>query len=373
LPRLSGQPVELEQQVRSRFAVKQFYALPDGELEFQVDYDVNAKRNFAGLTSALAPMGYVPLLQGSKDECVLMVRKADTTPRRQSRLPVLFALFTSITLFVFALLQEQLYQQLVPALSAYAVFIEFTITIAVMLGAHELVQRYVGRRKDAGHSSSYLIPSIPFLPPFLPSLGFAASQHEPALNRDRLFDTVIVGPLAVLGLAILFYIIGDFTATQSAALVPGSQLANSTVSINSNAIQIGIDAVLRPLLPSAAPGNVLVSPIGDGATVGFILVFIGLLPMAFYDGGFLSSLVLPEGPARLASYLSVLALLVLDTPTYWALAVVVLLLAGRPFQLRLRDEVSGLSTARRWVFLGAVVLAFLCLPFPHNLGTLPLS
>jgi hypothetical protein len=228
-------------------------------------------------------------------------------------------------------------------------------------------------RKDGGHARSYLIPSIPFLPPFLPSLGFAASQHEPALNRDRLFDTVIVGPLAMLGVAMVLYVVGDLSATQSAALVPGSQLANSTVSINSNAIQMGIDAVLRPLLPALAPGNVWVSPIADGATVGFILVFVGLLPMAFYDGGFLSSLVLPEGAARLGSYLSVLALLVLDTPTYWALAVVVLLLAGRPFQLRLRDEVSGLSATRRWVFLGAVVLAFLCLPLPHNLGTLPLS
>jgi hypothetical protein len=318
-------------------------------------------------------MGYTPLMQGSKDECVLILRKTDAAPRRQSRLPVLFALFTSITLIVFALLQQQVYEQLVPALSDYAVFFEFGVTIAVMLGAHELAQRYIGRRKDAGHASSYLIPSIPFIPPFLPSMGFASSQHEPALNRDRLFDTVIAGPLAMLGLAIVLYIIGDITATQSAALVPGSQLANSTVSINSNIIQTGIDSVLRPLLPAAAPGNVWVSPIADGATVGFILVFIGLLPLAFYDGGFLSSLVLREGPARLASYLSVLALLVLDTPTYWALAVVVLLLAGRPFQLRLRDEVSGLSATRKWVFVGAVVLAFLCLPFPHNLGTLPLS
>jgi hypothetical protein len=362
----------VEQEVRSRFSVKQFFALPDGELEFQVAHDGDTKRKFAELTSAVAPVGYAPLLQGSKDECVLLLRKADATPRRQSRLPVLFALFTSVTLVVFALLQQQVYVQLVPALSPYAVFFEFSVTIAVMLGAHELVQRYMGARKSAGHASSYLIPSIPFLPPFLPSLGFASTQHEPALNRDSLFDTVIMGPLVVLGLAIVLYILGDVTATQSAALVPGSQLANSTVSINSNAIQMGIDSLLRPILPAAAPGNVWVSPIADGATVGFILVFIGLLPMAFYDGGFLSSLVLPAKAAKLASYLSVLALLVLDTPTYWALAVVVLLLAGRPFEIRLRDEVSGLSATRKWVFLGALVLAFLCLPFPHNLGTLPL-
>ena len=370
---MSGQPVDLEQQVRSRFSVKQFFALPDGELEFQVGYDESTKDRFAELTSALVPLGYTPELRGSRDECVLTLRKTDSTPRRLSRLPVLFALFTSVTLVVFALLQQQVYLQLVPSLSAYNVFFEFSVAIAIMLGAHELAQRFMGRRRDAGHASSYLIPSIPFLPPFLPSLGFASSQHEPALNRDRLFDTVIVGPLAMLAIAIILYIVGDLTATQSAALVPGSQLANSTVSINANAIQMGIDWVLRPLLPAAAPANVFVSPIGDGATVGFILVFIGLLPMAFYDGGFLSSLVLPEGAARIASYLSVLALLILDTPTYWALAVVVLLLAGRPFHLRLRDDVSVLSVSRKWVFIGAVVLAFLCLPFPHNLGTLPLA
>jgi hypothetical protein len=370
---LSGQPSDLEQQVRSRFSVKQFFALPDGELEFQVAYDGDTKRRFAELSATVASMGYVPSLQGSKNECVLLLRKVDATPRRASRLPVLFALFTSITLVVFALLQQQVYQQLVPTLSAYAVFFEFGVTIAVIFAAHEAVQRYVGRRRDAGHASSYLIPSIPFLPPFLPSLGFVSSQHEPALNRDRLFDTVIAGPLAMLVLAVILYAVGDLTATQSAALAPGSQLANSTVSINSNAIQMGIDWVLRPLVSTVASGNVLVSPIADGATVGFILVFIGLLPMAFYDGGFLSSLVLSEGPARIASYLSVLALLLLDTPTYWALAVVVLLLAGRPFQIRLRDEVSGLSTTRKWIFVGSIALAFLCLPFPHNLGTLPLS
>jgi hypothetical protein len=353
--------------------VKQFFALPDGELEFQVAYDGDTKRRFAELSAAVAPVGYTALLQGRTDECILLLRKTDATPRRESRLPVLFALFTSITLVVFALLQQQVYQQLVPSLSAYGVFFEFSVAIALIFAAHEFVQRYVGMRRDAGQASSFLIPSIPFLPPFLPSLGFVASQHKPALNRDRLFDTVIVGPLAMLGLAVILYVVGDVTATQSAALVPGSQLANSTVSINANAIQMGIDWVLRPILPAVASGNVQVSPIADGATVGFILVFIGLLPMAFYDGGFLSSLVLSEGPARIASYLSVLALLLLDTPTYWALAVVVLLLAGRPFQIRLRDEVSSLSSARKWIFVGSVALAFLCLPLPHNLGTLPLS
>ncbi len=370
---MSAQPQDLEQQVRGVFQVKQFFALPDGELEFQVAYDGSTKEKFARLSASLAGEGFTPDITGSKDECVLTLRKSQPPRPSQSRLPVIFALFTAATLVVFALLQEeQVFSVLVPSLPGYVVFFAFTSTVALMTVAHEVAQRYVGRRRMAGHANSYLIPAIPFLPPFFPSLGFVSSQREPALNRDRLFDTVLAGPLAILALAIVFYIIGDFTAMKAAALTPESPIYNTTKSINPNLIQLGIDWILSPALPNAPQGYVWVSPIADGATVGFVLVFFGLLPMSFYDGGFLSSSALREGRARLVSYLSVLALLVLETPTYWAMAIIVLLLVGRPFQLRLRDEVSGLSSSRKWILVGSVVLAFLCVPLPHNIGTLPL-
>ena len=94
--------------------------------------------------------------------------------------------------------------------------------------------------------------------------------------------------------------------------------------------------------------------------------------MAFFDGGFLSAAAWTPVLARAGSYLSVLVLMVLDTPNYWGVAVLALLLAGRPFRLKLLDEVSELSPRRKWVYAGAIVLAFLSLPLPHNIGTLPL-
>lgn len=352
--------------------VKQFFVLPDGEVEFQVAYDQGTKSKFAQLQSELAAQGYRPELSGTEDECVLIVRKNEPTARKESRLPVLLALFTLVSLVVFSLLQQSVYEQLAPGLPGYLVFFGFGAAIALLMGAHELGQRFAARRRQGGRASSYLIPGIPFLPPFLPSLGFATSQREPALNRDSLFDTVIAGPLAILGLTIVLYALGDLTAVHSSVLFQSTQLANSTISINPNAIQMAVDSVLGPFLPSVAPGYVQVSPVADGATVGFILVFFGFLPMVSFDGGFLSNIAWGPKAARVTNYLSVLALLVLDTPTYWALAIVVLLLAGRPFRLRLLDEVSPLSTSRQWVFIGSLVLAFLCLPVPHNLGTLPL-
>lgn len=369
---MSGQASDLEQLVHGKFSVKESFLLPGGELEYQVVYNQETKAKFAELKAELAGKGYRPDLAGTKEECVLTLKKLEAPSTSRSRLPVLLALFTLASLVVFALLQQQVYEQLIPSLPGYSVFFEFGATIAILMGAHELAQRVVARRRDAGHSSSYLIPGIPFLPPFLPSLGFVTSQREPALNRDSLFDTVIVGPLAIFGLAVVMYALGELTSVQSSIPFAGSQLANTTVSINPSAIQMTVDSILAPLLPKAAAGYVLVSPMADGSTVGFILAFIGLLPMATYDGGFLSSIAWGIRPARVASYLSVFVVLVLDTPTYWALAVVVLLLAGRPYQLRLLDDVSELSPSRQWVFIGSIVLAFLCLPIPHNLGTFPL-
>jgi len=259
-------------------------------------------------------------------------------------------------------------------MSAVYIFFGFCGTIAALMAAHELGQRFAARTRQAGHASSYLVPGIPFLTPFLPSLGFVSSQREPALNKDRLFDVVIAGPLAILVLSVIFYLIGVLTAVQSTVAFQNTQLVNSTVSINANAIELAINTVTGPFIQSAPAGYVQVSPVADGAAFGFVLVFICLLPMAIFDGGFLSNLAWGERAARVTTYLSVLLLLVIDMnyATYWATAIVALLLAGRPVRLKLLDGVSGLSSGRRWVFVGSLILAFLCLPIPHTLATIPL-
>jgi len=273
---------------------------------------------------------------------------------------------------VFGLAEAINYEQFAPSVQPDIVLMSFSLATVLLVGGHEAGQRLMSRRRRAGHANSYLIPWLPFLPP-APSLGFATTQHEPAMNRDAVFDTVIAGPLAILALALVIYIVGDLTAVQSPLLYQWAHNGNATRLTNENALQMGLDAILGPALPKAVAGALPVSPLADASTVGFILVFIGLLPMAFFDGGFLAASALPPVLARAGSYLSVLALMVLDTPVYWGLAVLALLLAGRPFQLKLLDEVSGLSASRKWICALTIVLAFLCLPFPHNLGTLRLS
>ena len=354
--------------------MKESFALPDGELEFEVGYDGSTGRKFAELVRELAPQGYRPELTGSKDQCVLMVRKAVPTPSRASRVTVVMALLTGVSLIVFGFLEQGIDDVLVPSMSVPYVLLGFSGVIGAIMAAHELAQRFVAMGGWAGRANSYLIPGIPFITSFLPSLGFVTTQREPAVSRDALFDVVIAGPLAIVGVSLVFYVVGVFTAVTSAVPFSSTGLANSTVSINPNAIEAAVLAAVGHHLAGAPAGYLLVSPIADGAAFGFVLAFICLLPMAIFDGGLLSNLAWGERAARAATYLSVLLLLVIDVSyaIYWAPAIVALLLAGRPARPRLLDEVSALSNRRRWIFVCALALAALCLPFPHNIATIPL-
>ncbi len=365
----------VEELVRSRFPVKEHFALPEGEFEFQITYEQGTKQKFAELQPKAAESGFRPELTGTKEECVLILRRAPAPSKSRSRVPVVVALLTIASLGVFGYLQQTLDNQLLPSVSGYVIFFEFTATVAVIMAGHELGRRLATRKSKASRSNSYLLPGIPFITSFLPSLGFVNTQSEPALNRDRLFDAIIAGPLAVLVLSIILYAVGAVTAMQSTVPFQNTNLANTTISINPSAFQLGIDAALGHLVPTAPAGYNEISPVADGASFGFVLAFIGFLPIALYDGGLLSNLAWGEKAARATTYLSVLLLLIIDIDyaTYWAVAIVALLIAGRPIKLKLLDEVSGLSTSRQWVFIGTLVLALLCLPIPHSIATFSLG
>lgn len=372
---LSGSPADLEQMVRSQFKVKEFFALPEGELEFQLEHDEGTKGKFVRLESELAPRGYRPELSGTKSECVLTLRKANVAPPKASRVPVVLALFSMASLVVLAIIQELQYEREVPSLPGYFVFLSFFVCIAGLVGAHEFAQRVVARRRKSGHAGSYLIPGVPLIQPFLPALGFVSSQRSPALNKDGLFDTVVAGPLAMLAVAVALSLVGDLTSIQSTLLYQWVNTPGSTFVYNPSAVETWLATALGPYLPHAASGTLLASPIADAASVGFILVFVGLLPMVFFDGGYLVTLAWGEKAARVATYLSAALLLLvdLDSAIYWPIAVVVVLLAGRPMKLKLLDGVSSLSPSRQWFFIGVLILAFLCLPVPHTLATIKLG
>jgi hypothetical protein len=358
--------------VRGMFKVKDTYQLPEGEVEYTVEYGPETKRAFERLNDALAGKGLTPWLTGTKEECVLVLRKPTTVPSKRSRLPVILLLLTLASVVLFSLFDRVTYEVYAPSIPGFLVLIPYWIVVAAALGAHQLGRMAVAWRNKTPLPVSYVVPGIPYITLVLPSLGFVSRQSGPAVNRDKLFGVILVGPLLVLAVAVVAYAIGAVSSVQSTQPLPSCQYTGSYISLCPSVIQSGLDYMTAPFSPAVAQGFLRFSPIQDGAAVCFLVAFIGFLPMASFDGGYLASLVWGRSGARVATYLSVLALILIDTPNYWGVAIVALLLAGRPVQPWVLDEVSGLSDKRKLIFLGAIALGFLALPIPQGFATFQL-
>lgn len=375
---MTAQPIDLDASVRSKFTVKDGFQLPDGEMEFSVEYRPDSKERFVELCRELAASGFTPRLVGSEGDALLFVRKAQTAGKRGSRIPVIFALLTLGSIVVFGLLLGVAYQQYAPSVSESSAILLYGSAVIAVVAAHEFGHMYVSRRKGEVPPAPYLLPGIPSVTAALPTLGIISRQRGPAVNRDRFFDVILAGPLLGLAFALMLYLLGALVSVQSAVPLQSCQHVNSTstATLCPSIIQLGLDVVVGPLLPHVAPGYSTLSPLSDGATVGLILTFVGLLPITSFDGGHLSSLAWGPAASRIASYLSVILLISVDLttygdlPPYWALAFVVLLLmsSNRDSEPQLLDEISHISNARRWLYLGALVLALLCMPIPQTIA-----
>ncbi len=372
---MPGLPSDVDPLVRSTFEVADFFQLPDGGAEYHVRYGAGSKKAFEGLHRKLAPLGYTPTLTGPKEDCVLSIRAAQEPVKRRSSIPVILVMLSLVSVAAFVLLEREVYAQFGPGLSQETVVLWYGLGLAAVIGAHELGHRVMARRRREAPPTSYLIPGIPDVTSFLPVLGPLPGQKSPSVNRDSLFDVIIAGPLLVFAVAAALYLVGEFAWVQSSVPIQGCQAVNSTISvcqINPSVVQFLLDLATSPFTSSVAGSYAKLSPVADAAAVGFLLTFVGLLPIASFDGGVLATLAWGPVVSKAGTYLSALVLIAFDTPNYWAIAIIALILAGRQTNVKVLDEVSGVSSRRKVVLAAVVLLALLCVPIPQNLFTVPL-
>jgi membrane-associated protease RseP (regulator of RpoE activity) len=218
-----------------------------------------------------------------------------------------------------------------------------------------------------------VIPGVPYITFILPSLGFINTPREPSVNRDRFFDLMLAGPLAGFVAALALGILGQLTLVPSTLSASGAQTVLSVISVqplNPSVIQLILGNGLAGFAPSVAPGYLSISPLADSAGVGLLLAFTSLMPLAFFDGGLLCTAAFGSRFSKAATYVGVLALILVDAPSYWALAIVVLLMVGRPLGISTLDEVSEVSRTKKLAFIAAVVIALAALPIPAFLATI---
>jgi Zn-dependent protease len=374
--KMSSPATNLDAIVAQFFQISDSYQLPNGEVEYRVEYRDDSKRNFEELFNKLAPLDLRPWLAGNKEDCVLVVRKRQDRSARKSRIPLIMALFSCASIALFTFLYVAIYLALAPALSAYDVVLSYGGGVVAILVAHELGHRYVARRKGLPAPAPFVLPGIPIITYILPVLGLISSPREPSVNRDTFFDVMIAGPIAGFAVALFLCVAGQLSLVQSTVQNGSAQTVIGVISVqplNPSIIQYAVGAVLSPWSPSFSSGVMTLSPLADAAGVGLLLTFTSLIPLAFFDGGYVAASVFGERISRLATYVGVLVLILVDAPYYWALAIIVLLMAGRPFSVSTYDEISGVSVNKKIIFCIAIIIAVMSLPLPMNIATFPLG
>jgi membrane-associated protease RseP (regulator of RpoE activity) len=226
----------------------------------------------------------------------------------------------------------------------------YTLSLLLILGAHELGHYFMSRRHKVAASLPYFIPSP--LPPF-GTFGAAIRLREPMPNRKILFDIGAAGPIAGLIFAIPILLIGLETS-------PVREFSSGYVEGNSILYALAKLVIFERFLPAAGE-DVIVNQLAWAGWTGLFVTGLNLIPLGQLDGGHILYSAIGNR-ARVLYYPAIVALVILTVLTQGAMFFMLLLLLflGRVYATPL-DDVTPLDPARRR--LAALMLVVFLLVF----------
>lgn len=243
---------------------------------------------FAGWVAKLRPLGYTPLLRPDGDDNPASVElrlMAGVPPKARPRVwinIVLFLLTVVSTLFVGSLYGPQAANvREVSDLFRPANLIggwPFAATLLSILAAHEFGHYFMARYHRVAVTLPYFIP----MPLGFGTLGAFIQLKEPILDRRKLFDIGIAGPLAGLVLAIPLLLIGLSTSPVDVP-PPGVIIQREGNSLLYFFAKL---AIFGKALPNPITGeDVFMNQVTFAAWIGLLVTALNLLPVSQLDGG----------------------------------------------------------------------------------------
>jgi membrane-associated protease RseP (regulator of RpoE activity) len=234
-------------------------------------------------------------------------------------------------------------------------------------------------RSGTKSPSFYPIPGIPivfFSASFgaliipLPTFGTVIVPRERLVNRDSVFNISLAGPLVGVLVVLLVSFFGALTSVTIP--IPSTTLGSISFSILQRLVEtVAGGAGLSGQVPV---GYVrIASPLALAGWVGFFILFLNMLPAGLLDGGYMSWAVFGPRGTRIAFLLTILLLLAIDIPSYWFVAILILITAGGTARIETLDSISDVSPRKKFVFLAVILIALLSLPVPQTLATIPLG
>jgi len=230
----------------------------------------------------------------------------------------------------------------------------FMVAILAVLGTHEMGHKLTANRKDVEATQPYFIPG----PPPFGTFGAVIMQKSLPPNKDALFDIGADGPIIGFIAATVVSIIG------LTLLIPIAKVPKS----NYLPVPLLWTALVRllqsfKLMPIAGPNqDYAIHPVAFAGWAGIIVTMLNLLPAGMLDGGHVTRSIAGK-QLRLALTALSIVFLVLEGPGFYAMAVLVLLMATYRHPGAL-DDVSDLSNGRKMLTIGLVAIFILCV-FPQ--------
>lgn len=238
----------------------------------------------------------------------------------------------------------------------------FSLSIMLILGAHELGHYFAARHHKVAVTLPYFIP-LPIISP-IGTMGAVIRMKAPIKNKRALFDIGVAGPLAGLVFAVPLLIYGLMTSEVGAMSSIGLLEGNSIL------YYLAKFAIFGKFLPSETL-DVHLNQVAWAAWVGLLVTALNLMPVGQLDGGHIMYSLLGSKAKRL--FVPVVAILgaltltsfLIDSTFTWGIWIVLLFFFGRAHAEPL-DDVTPLDPRRRWLGIATLViflLIFVPIPF----------
>ena len=231
----------------------------------------------------------------------------------------------------------------------------YSVTILAILGTHEMGHYLACRYYGVDASLPYFIPAPPVI--LTGTLGAVIRIRQRVPTKRMLFDIGAAGPIAGFAVAVPALALG----LSLSRVVP---LPDDFVGFTLGEPLL-FQFVAWLIWGSAPEGYTLnLHPVGLAAWFGLLVTAINLFPIAQLDGGHISYATLGSRSTAVTLgttvVIIVLAIVVSLSWAFWALMMVVMLIAfGAKHPPTLDDHVP-LDDRRRWIAFGTLVIFVLC-------------
>ena len=236
-----------------------------------------------------------------------------------------------------------------------ALGIPFSFTLLVILFAHEMGHYVACKIYGIDVSLPYFIPA----PTLFGTFGAVIRIRSPITTRRALFDVGLAGPVVGFILAVPALAFG----VAAAKIVPGAQEHGIILFGNLPLLRL-FAAIFHP---GAAPGSLVLHPVGRAAWVGLFVTALNLLPVWQLDGGHILYSLAGRNHRRISVGVAI-ALLALGRFAWlgWYMWGVLLLLLSLRFRHPpLIDPWEPLGRGRRvWVIVAVAIFLLCFIPTP---------